>query len=406
MGEYLDYYRKQDKDTAKNWAQYEYKYTLWSSRFGKGRKTTPIDINAPANIDVAFWSADDVFQAMVAQGYDMKVYYKNAADFDGKEFLKYLARKSNNAQLDTDFAKLQKEILDKVASGSYVEDVMGENFDFVEDVNKLALHVDGATLQAEVLNKDKHTYGFGKLQDGSYRFTVQYLPQTKDTQERIKLVLNETIYTNKPITLEYVEKLANVPMAPGEYNLDTNERAVLHPVDGNGVAGEAVEFPKPKVLYKVVPPKPKQVKVTFHDGDVLHAMVKVEQGFAINADSLTDQSMPADPTREGFRFKEWNTAADGAGDVFTGDTVVTNDMDVYAIYEIVEIPQDPETPAKPEDPSVPEPKHNGKQDKIHSKRTVTRLARTGGLDLTVALSLMGVCSVMAMVIMLVRRQFR
>ncbi|WP_418238774.1 hypothetical protein, partial [Ellagibacter isourolithinifaciens] len=37
-----------------------------------------------------FWSTDDTFQSMVNAGYDMNVYYKNAADFDGQVFLKYL----------------------------------------------------------------------------------------------------------------------------------------------------------------------------------------------------------------------------------------------------------------------------------------------------------------------------
>ena len=39
------------------------------------------------------------------------------------------------------------------------------------------------------------------------------------------------------------------------------------------------------------------------------------------------------PTREGYTFKGWNTKADGSGDAFTGDTKVTDDMKVYAIWE-------------------------------------------------------------------------
>mgnify|MGYP000859929142 FL=1 len=42
--------------------------------------------------------------------------------------------------------------------------------------------------------------------------------------------------------------------------------------------------------------------------------------------------MPADPTKKGYTFKEWNTKEDGTGTAFTGKTVVSEDMTVYAIY--------------------------------------------------------------------------
>ena len=42
--------------------------------------------------------------------------------------------------------------------------------------------------------------------------------------------------------------------------------------------------------------------------------------------------MPADPTKKGYTFKEWNTKEDGTGTSFTGKTVVSEDMTVYAIY--------------------------------------------------------------------------
>ena len=42
--------------------------------------------------------------------------------------------------------------------------------------------------------------------------------------------------------------------------------------------------------------------------------------------------MPADPTKKGYTFKEWNTREDGTGTAFTGKTVVSEDVTVYAIY--------------------------------------------------------------------------
>ena len=79
-----------------------------------------------------------------------------------------------------------------------------------------------------------------------------------------------------------------------------------------------------------------QNKVTFMNDSTTHAVVNVEPGKSIDADVLTNQSMPLDPSRTGFFvFKEWNTAADGTGTVFTGSTTVNNDMTVYAIYTVV-----------------------------------------------------------------------
>ncbi|MFU9945702.1 InlB B-repeat-containing protein [Fannyhessea vaginae] len=73
-------------------------------------------------------------------------------------------------------------------------------------------------------------------------------------------------------------------------------------------------------------------KVTFMNGDAQLAQVKVQENKAIETDEWTDQSMPAQPTKAGFTFKEWNTKPDGTGQAFSGTTLVQSDMKVYAIY--------------------------------------------------------------------------
>ena len=77
----------------------------------------------------------------------------------------------------------------------------------------------------------------------------------------------------------------------------------------------------------------KQIRntVTFKNGDKTQT-VKVETGKAIDADALTDQSMPKNPTKDGYTFKEWNTSSDGKGKAFTGTTTVDSDLTVYAIF--------------------------------------------------------------------------
>lgn len=250
LGEYLAYYRDQYENSDKNWAQYDYEYTALAANTGT-TNPIPLDVTAPCNIDVAFWSTDDTFQSMVNAGYDMNVYYKNAADFDGQVFLKYLTRNSNNGELNTDFDKLKAKLVDKIAAGSTVEDTIGANFDFVNDPAKISLTANGEKLSPEKV--DATTYGFGKNNDGTYRFTLKY---QAGENEKLTLTLNEAAAPSRPVVLEYSELLVNKPTEPGTHTLKVNESAVLHPIDGNGVAGEAYEFPVPTVDYTVAKPDP------------------------------------------------------------------------------------------------------------------------------------------------------
>lgn len=250
LGEYLVYYRDQYENSEENWAQYDYEYTDDAANNGT---TNPIPnkVTAPCNIDVAFWSTDDTFQSMVNAGYDMNVYFKNQADFDGSNFLKYLTRNSNNGQLDTNFAEIKAKLVDKIAAGSTVEDFIGTDFDFINDPAKISLTANDEKLSPEKI--DATTYGFGKKSDGTYRFTLKY---QAGENEKLTLTLNEAATPSRPVVLEYSELLVNKPTEPGTHTLKVNESAVLHPIDGNGVAGEAYEFPVPTVDYTVAKPDP------------------------------------------------------------------------------------------------------------------------------------------------------
>lgn len=256
LGQYLDYYRDQYENSEKNWAQYDYEYTDDAANNGT-TNPIPLDVTAPCNIDVAFWSTDDTFQSMVNAGYDMNVYYKNRADFSGQVFLEYLARNSNNGQLDTDFNKLKAKLIDKIAAGSTVEDFIGNNFDFVNDASKISLNVAGEDLAPEKI--DETTYGFGKRADGTYRFTLKY---TAGENEKLVFTLNEAAVPAKPVVLTYSEVLVNKPTEAGAHSLKVNESATLHPVDGNGDKGTASDFPVPTVTYTVTAPEQKPEEPT------------------------------------------------------------------------------------------------------------------------------------------------
>ncbi len=285
LGEYLAYYRDQyENNSEKNWAQYDYEYTDDAANNGT-TNPIPVDVTAPCNIDVAFWSTDDTFQSMVNAGYDMNVYYKNAADFDGQVFLQYLTRNSNNGKLDTDFAEIKAKLVDKIAAGSTVEDFIGADFDFVNDPAKISLTANGEKLSPVKI--DDESYGFGKREDGSYRFTLNYV---NGDQEMLKLTLNEAASPSKPVVLEYSERLVNVPTEPGTHTLKVNESAILKPIDGNGIRGDAYEFPVPTVEYTVPEPEQKPEEPTKPSADNTKKPVKKAKG---GVPKTGDATMPA-----------------------------------------------------------------------------------------------------------------
>lgn len=253
LAEYLAYYKDQYQNSDKNWAQYDYEYTTEAADKGTANPI-PVDVNAPCNIDVAYISADDTFQAMADLGYDMNVYFRQKAgtDFDGSIFLKYLARNTNKGNLDTDFNKLKAKLVDKIAAGSTVEDFIGADFDFINDPAKISLTANGEKLAPVKIGDG--SYGFGKREDGSYRFTLDYVNGDKET---LRLTLNEAASPSKPVVLEYSERLVNVPTEPGVHTLKVNESATLHPVDSNHVSGVDYDFSVPTVTYTVAAPEPK-----------------------------------------------------------------------------------------------------------------------------------------------------
>lgn len=114
----------------------------------------------------------------------------------------------------------------------------------------------------------------------------------------------------------------------------------------------------------VVFPKWRQfAKVTFKDGDKAYAIVEARVNKSINGDDLKDQSMPADPKKDGYKFTGW---VDGNGKAFNGDTVVTGDMTVFSKYEEIVKPQ-PKVEPKPEIENEPIPEYKPEDHSQESK---------------------------------------
>ena len=116
---------------------------------------------------------------------------------------------------------------------------------------------------------------------------------------------------------------------------------------GEAVTAETVVTDEMEVyaVFEQNPASIEEVKVVI-DVDGVKTEVKVIKGEAIGS------NLPADPTKEGYTFKGWNTKADGTGETVTADTVVSDDLEVYAIFEKTETPKDPEKPTPSPTPTT------------------------------------------------------
>ena len=104
-----------------------------------------------------------------------------------------------------------------------------------------------------------------------------------------------------------------------------------------------------RFTYNIIP-KPKIYTVTFvNDTDQNYAKVQVKEKKSIKDKSVVGQAMPAQPSKDGFTFKGWNTQSDGTGTPFDDSTPVSGDITVYAQYEKVPSP-------KPQPQPNPKPK--------------------------------------------------
>lgn len=170
------------------------------------------------------------------------------------------------------FSDISNEIVYVVDKGSEVVDEMGKtddyDFDFINDLDKLTLTVGGKALDKEII--EKNHYGFGKLDNGSYRYELMYFAETDNDAEHLRWIINEAVKINNAVQLTYSVKLMKPKTEEGTYGtydkfgsegyegLYTNNKAILYPIDSNGKRGLQENFARPTVSYtvssQVVPP--------------------------------------------------------------------------------------------------------------------------------------------------------
>ena len=239
--------------------------------------------NHAMSIDKALYLTNEVYQSAKNAGYHcyaMKA-SSNADHPWASSFMDYLA----DGQ-EVSFEEIQNDIFYLLDAGSSVIDVIGGDdngeqydydFDFVNDLSKITLTVNG--VEKPGVKIDENHYGFGERinyeEQEVYEYELTYYPNGLGVAtmafENEDVVAGELfrwdIYVPvkqfEPVQLTYTVKLANPKTTEGNYGqydedgsknyagLYTNNSAVLFPVDSNGNVGEKEAFDKPTVSYTV-----------------------------------------------------------------------------------------------------------------------------------------------------------
>ena len=338
---------------------YEYPYG------GTAQVATPQENwqTAYANsIDKALYLTNSVYQDAQAAGYHCYALKatSNANYAWASSFMDYLADGKT-----VSFNDIQNDIYYLLDAGSQIVDVIGSgtdnqdkayNFDFVNDINKLTLTVNGVALDKEEIVEN--TYGFGKLEVQSnsarsayYRFVLSYHPDgINGDPECFVWYINDSVSNFAPVQLTYSVQLTNPQSIPGTYgvydadgsdkksSLLTNLSATLYPVDSNGNDGTPENFAKPTVSYTVEDPT---ITVTFKPG--AHGDLRgAAAGADISYDDIkkgnglgADQVVPRVDEDDDWDFTNWLCTEGSAGmkdQTYTAAQIAELEFDVDTVF--------------------------------------------------------------------------
>lgn len=318
--DYLQYKNGPDKDNPEN-GVYNTSTGDFMDTYFENHYIKYNDFNNHAlSVDRAVYEAYKAYQSLVDSKYNCYAVIAKHSGF-GDEFMGALNKLSGNK--DVDFSVVQKEVLYRLGAGSYVEDVIGSDFD-LKDTNSIYMEVTGADASPVKLMAEKiaeNHFRFGEPENGTYEYEVTYDPE----KETLKWITNVNVSNFERISLHYTVKLASPETKPGEYGqldldgdtkidktqtdvvpekaLYTNEKATLNPKDSQEKDGIPVDFPKPSVTYTVeapyVPPAP----------TVYYTLTYVTNGGNDIAPETYISGKHVDitktPTRRGYEFTGW-----------------------------------------------------------------------------------------------------
>ena len=149
------------------------------------------------SIDKALYLSNEVYQSAKDAGYHcyaMTAESETSAEYPwGASFVNYLAGGKSIS-----FDSIQNYIYYLLDNGSTVNDVIGCDFDFVNDASKLLLTVDGETLSARAMTvgsdrpNETTCYAFGEGQGNE--FVLHYYAKGKDgnSEERFVWDINRS----------------------------------------------------------------------------------------------------------------------------------------------------------------------------------------------------------------------
>ena len=237
----------------------------------------------PINVDLSLYNSNALYQEMSKEYHCYALKAESGVDSYGFgiSFMDYLAGGET-----VDFTDIQNDIYYLLDKGSYVVDEIGSgtdnksngyDFDFVNDIDRLALTVGGEVLdKTELIDPSfsdpyiTSAYGFGAGESGAYDFELYYYAKGRDgvSNECFVWKINVPISNFAPVQLTYTVKLTNPQETDGTYGqydadgsknydgLYTNNSATLYPVDSNSRPGQPENFRRPTVSYTIQTSRP------------------------------------------------------------------------------------------------------------------------------------------------------
>lgn len=248
------------------------------------------------------------------------------------------------------FDGIREDLIQLVDAGTTVEDYMGYvaddyNFNFVNDKDKLSMKVGDQTYPAVLIEENK--YGFAPNESG-YDYILTYVPGNKTSDEHFVWTTNVAVTKDAPVQLIYSVELMNPKTTPGTYGkydadgskgydgLYTNNKAILYPVDSDGVKGLPEAFPKPTVDYTVGEPAPKTGSLT------ISKTVNGTTDRTVLAEKFTFKVTFSDGSTYPYFFTKGgstsgNIASGGTIKIANGQTVSINGIPAGVDYTVSEI---------------------------------------------------------------------
>ena len=237
------------RNNESNGDQYDYIWMYYDATTPEGRSEgyieTPRQPRTASNIDIAYWHCNETWKLLQGKYHTYAIGVNDTGAGEGnwdssKAFMRYL----NNNQ-EPSFDQLKKDLI-LLSKGSKVIDYVGNDFDFVNDKERIVVKIGDQVLAAEEISANN--YGFGKNEDGTYKYTVEYVP---GEEEHLVWNINEDVNNYTHTQLVFFEKLNNVVYEEGTHTVPTNKQGILYPINSEGIAGEPEEFEIPTVDYHI-----------------------------------------------------------------------------------------------------------------------------------------------------------